>query len=326
MQPTADPQRPRLRSPGEPGPNAGQSARRRRRSQRHAALILTAMAALLGWCGWIFAGVDGVALSVVLGVLTLLLIRQMPPGIVLRAIGARPLPPRQAPLLYDILARLCRRAGLGRAPALYMTGGQFPTALTIGAGEDAAIVLSQSLLAEMTVREIHGILAHEIVHVRNGDLAMMQLAVVAGQLARLLAQVAFLLMFAGLFLKAAAVPGYPLAPLLLLVAAPLGIGLLHRALSREREGEADLEAAELTGDPFGLAMALDRMRRREQILIETRFPGARLLRMPRLLRDHPATEERIRRLRAMPQEPDAEPSGDRPDEPAVEDPVSRPGE
>jgi heat shock protein HtpX len=304
----------------------GEGARHGRRSRRHAALMLAAMAILLGYCGWIVAGMEGVLLGAFLGGMTLLVIRQMPPEVVLRALGARFIPSQQAPALYDILDRLCRRAGLARVPALYVADTRFPTAFTIGAGESAAIALSQGLLAVMTTREIRGVLAHEIMHIRNGDIALMQLALVAGQLARLLAQLALLLLLFGLLLHAAAVPSYPLVPLLLLVAAPLAIGLLRRALSREREGEADLGAAELTGDPAGLAMALADMRRLEQKLIAARFPGMRLIRIPGLLRDHPATEERIRRLWTMPQMPDAESSGDRTPATSVKDPAAWPWE
>jgi heat shock protein HtpX len=70
-------------------------------------------------------------------------------------------------------------------------------------------------------------------------------------------------------------------------------------LSREREAEADLEAADLTGDPEGLASALVKIRRCEQLLLRARIGGAMSLRLPTLLRTHPPTEERIRRLLAM---------------------------
>jgi len=86
--------------------------------------------------------------------------------------------------------------------------------------------------------------------------------------------------------------------------------LLQLALSRTREGEADLEAAELTGDPHGLASALVKMRRQEQMLLRGRFPTAAPLRVPSLFRDHPATEERIQALLAMPQPRDAEAADD----------------
>lgn len=287
------------------GSAAAQAERASRsgRSRHHAALILAAMAALIGYCGWIVAGVDGILVSVFLAITTLLMVRQMPIEVVLYALRARPIADRQASVLYDILDCLCRRADIGPMSALYTIGTRFPAAFTIGSGETVAIVLSEGLLAKVTAREVRGILAHEIMHIRNGDIALMQLAMVAGQLARILAQLAVLLLFFGFVLRVAAVPSYPLAPLLLLIATPFGIGLMRRALSREREGEADLEAAELTGDPAGLAMALDKMRDLERILLKTRFPGARLLRVPSLFRDHPATEERIRRLQAMPQRP-----------------------
>jgi heat shock protein HtpX len=95
-----------------------------------------------------------------------------------------------------------------------------------------------------------------------------------------------------------------------LAVAPLGVGLLQLALSRTREGEADLEAAELTGDPHGLASALAKLRRREQMLLRGRLPTTAVLRVPSLFRDHPATEERIQALLAMPQPRDARFAGD----------------
>jgi heat shock protein HtpX len=99
---------------------------------------------------------------------------------------------------------------------------------------------------------------------------------------------------------------FPLVSLLVLAVAPRGVGLLQLALSRTREGAADLEAAELTGDPHGLALALIKLRRREQMLLRGRFPTAMPLRLLSLFRDHPATEQRIQPLLAMPQPRDFE--------------------
>ena len=129
----------------------------------------------------------------------LVLVRQLPPGLVLQAIGARPVERWESPALYQILDSLCERAGL------------------------------------------------------------------------------------------------------VLAVAPLSGGLLQLALSRGREGEADLEAAELTGDPHGLASALIKLCRREQMQLRWRFRT----KIPSLLRDHWATEQRIQALLAMPQPRDA---------------------
>jgi hypothetical protein len=103
----------------------------------------------------------------------------------------------------------------------------------------------------------------------------MQLAIVVARLTRLLAQVALMLVFFGLFLRVVFARAFPTPPLLVLAAAPLGVNLLQLALSRAREAEADLEAAELTGDPYGLASALVKMRNQEQMLLHQWSPTAR---------------------------------------------------
>jgi len=180
----------------------------------------------------------------------------------------------------------------------------------VGQGTATTIVLSAALVRGMTLREIQGILAHEIVHVRNGDIALMQLAMVAGRLTRLLSQIGLLLVFFSLFLRVVAVRAIPIAPLMILIVAPIAVSILQLALSRAREGEADLEAAELTGDPHALASALVKMRRHEKMLFRGRFPTVAPLRIPSLLRDHPATEERIRALLSLPQPPGIAPEDD----------------
>jgi heat shock protein HtpX len=265
----------------------GDSKRRRRHAARlHSALLLIAMATLLSYCGWIVAAWDGVLWS----------LRRVPPDLMLQAIGAYPVTRWEAPMLYEILDALCRRARLNRIPHLCWVAERLPVAFTVEQGEVATIVLSKGLASDMTAREIRGILAHEIVHIRNGDLALMQLAMVVGQLTRTVSQIAFLIVFFSLLLRTVSAPSLPVVPLLVLAVAPLGVGLMQLALSRPREGEADLESAELTGDPHGLASALIKMRRRERMLLRGRFPSVAPLRVPSLFRDHPATEQRIRAL------------------------------
>ena len=164
------------------------------------------MAALLSYCGWITAGWDGILWSLVGGAMMLVLVRRVPPGLVLHAIGARPVARWEAPMLYEILDELCRQAGLDQVPHLCWVGERFPVAFTIGGGEATTIALSEALEREMTAREIRGILAHEIVHVRNRDIAFMQLAMVVGQLTRTVSQIAILLVFFSLFLQTGSAP------------------------------------------------------------------------------------------------------------------------
>ncbi len=91
----------------------------------------------------------------------------------------------------------------------------------------------------------------------------------------------------------------------LLLFAPTLAGLLQLALSRTREYDADLDAAGLTGDPRGLASALDKLQRYEGGLLEILFLPGRHIPHPSLLRTHPDTRERIKRLLALESRPDA---------------------
>jgi heat shock protein HtpX len=273
--------------------------RRRWRSRLNSVLLLSAMAALLAYCGWVVAGGPGILWSLGASFAALIVLRHMPPSFLLRALKAQPLPRAQAPPLYRILDDLCQDAEIKSLPLLCRVPGPGPAAFTMWNADTAAIVLSQSVIDTMSARELRGILAHEVIHLKNGDLALMQLAVVVGRMTRVLPQVAFLLLFMALLLNTVAARSFPLLPLMVLAVAPLGVNLLQFALSRTREAEADLEAAELTGDPLGLAFALIKMRDQERTSLQRRYPGTILIPVPPLFRDHPATEERIQRLLRM---------------------------
>ena len=81
--------------------------------------------------------------------------------------------------------------------------------------------------------------------------------------------------------------------------APTVSNLLQLALSRAREYDADLDAAQLTGDPAGLASALDKLERYQGRFWEDLLLPGRRIPDPSLLRSHPPTEERVRRLLAL---------------------------
>ena len=85
----------------------------------------------------------------------------------------------------------------------------------------------------------------------------------------------------------------------LLVAAPIVANLILGALSRQREYLADLEAVALTGDPAGLARAIELIEMAQKRIAFGAFPGAVRIRLPRLLSSHPDPKDRIRRLRQL---------------------------
>ncbi|MEJ2479976.1 MAG: zinc metalloprotease HtpX, partial [Acidihalobacter sp.] len=221
------------------------------------------------------------------------------PRWILGLYGARRMQPVDAPSLFRLRDELAERAGLERVPALYYVPTPVLNAFSVGRRSDAAIGLSDGLLHRLPSRELAGVLAHEISHIRHNDVWVMTLADILGQITRTLSLLGQLLLLLNLPLIALAEAHVPWSGILLLIAAPWLSILLQLGLSRSREFSADLGAVELTTDPEGLAQALMRL--------ETQQPApfgqsARMRSEPSLLRSHPVTEQRIARLRELAQD------------------------
>jgi len=271
----------------------------RLRNLVHTVVLLGGMALLVAAIGWIFAGPVGIAWAVGLGAVLLVLGARASSSILLRLYHARPITPREQPDLHAILAELADRAGLPRPPQLVYIPSRMIQAFTVELNEGPAIAVTDGLLRGLNAREIAAVLAHEIAHVRHGDIRIMTIADVVTKLTSTFA-------FAGMVLVLISLPLYlmgaapaPWLAVLLLVAAPTVAVLLQLALSRAREYDADHTAAVLSGDPQALASALVMLERYqgrpwEQMVM----PGYRLPE-PSLLRSHPATADRVARLRAI---------------------------
>jgi heat shock protein HtpX len=258
----------------------------------HTVLLLGAMAALAGYLGWVLLGMEGLVGAAIVVPLVAALTPGASPRLVLRLSGGAEIAPAHAPGLYRLHAALAERAGLARIPRLYYVPSRVLNAFAVGQRKNAAIALTDGLLRSLDSREIAGVLAHELAHVRSNDVWVMTLADVVGRVTGMLSffgvvLLAFLLPFA-----AAAGMRLPLVPLLVLMLAPFVSALLQLALSRTREYDADIAAAQLTGDPRGLASALDKLERLQGGWMERMF----MSRTPRWLRTHPDIGERIRRL------------------------------
>jgi heat shock protein HtpX len=233
---------------------------------------------------------------------------RLPPGGVMRLYRARPMDPRTGSQLLDAVSVLARRAELPAVPAVYIIPSSTLNAFATGSPANAAIGVTEGLLRQLSLREIVGVLAHEISHIRNNDLGVMALADVMTRFTQSLSLTALIL--AGLNIISA-IWGESFiswSAVLLLYLAPTLASLLQLGLSRSREYDADLEGALLTRDPAGLAMALKRLDQLQGSFWEDMMypvPGRRMP-VPSLLRSHPPTEERVARLlelQGSPQEP-----------------------
>jgi heat shock protein HtpX len=213
----------------------------------------------------------------------------------LRFSGATELHPEQAPGLYRLLQALAQRAGLARAPRLFYLPTRVLNAFAVGRRDDAAITVTDGLLRRLEGREIAGVLAHELAHVRANDVWVMTLADLVGRITGTLSFFGLALLFVWLPLALFSGGSLPLLPILVMIFAPTLSAMLQLALSRTREYDADLAAAELTGDPRGLASALNTLERLQGGWMERLF----LARVPNWLRSHPQTDARIQRLLAL---------------------------
>lgn len=257
-------------------------------------LLLAAMTMLAVFCAWLVAGNAGIFLAIGIVVATLIYGQRLSPRAIMRLHRAVPLPAWRLPAVHAGLATLARRAGLGRAPEVYRLRRDDIAAFTVGNGDRSAIAVSDGALRHLPPRELGAVLAHEVAHVAAGDTAWMTLADV---IARTTTSISLVGVVSGLIL--AMISGeiaIPLWAVMLLALAPMATGLLMSAFSREREFAADLAAARLTRDPAGLAAALARIEAATQGAWHVFLRSTRRRVAPSMLRSHPSTQDRIRRL------------------------------
>jgi heat shock protein HtpX len=282
-------------------PHLDSKARRRHKLRNfvHSALLVAGMVGLLSGIVWLIFGLETALWALVGWGIGLFLAPRVSPRVVMRLYRAQRLSPADFPAGYDLLQELAARAGLSRTPSLYYIPSATFNAFTMGSRDDAVVSVTDGLIRALDLRELAGVLAHEISHVRNNDLWVMSLADSISRLTSLFA-------YAGMFLLVFSLPMMlfqgSLAPLflaLLLIFAPTFASLLQLALSRAREFDADLEAASLTGDPLGLASALKKLERRGGGLWERIFLPGRQIPDPSLLRSHPTAADRIERLLSL---------------------------
>ena len=270
-------------------------ARHRWLNRLQTALLVLTLLGIAAVAGSLLLGDGGLWLALAAAGFTLLLEPAAASGLTLRLYGARPLHPNEAPDLWAVLRELAARAGLPAVPVPHYVPSGVVNAFATGSKHHAAIALTDGLLRSLTPRELTGVLGHEIAHIANEDLRVMGLADSISRLTHLLAllgQLAIVLSLPALLLGVAEV-NWP--ALLLLAVAPQLALLAQLGLSRVREFDADRLAAELTGDPHGLASALAKIERVSRSWRAWLLPGWGNPE-PSWLRTHPATAERIERL------------------------------
>jgi heat shock protein HtpX len=233
----------------------------------------------------------------------------------LRSAKAQVITEADHPEFYGMVRDLAQRAGLPM-PRVAVSPSDQPNAFATGRNPEHAVVCATTgLLQQLSRDEVEGVMAHELMHVRNRDILI---GSVAAAVATAISAIAQMAMFASMFSGSRDDDerGNPIVVLVVAMFAPMAAGLIQMAISRSREFEADRGAAELLGSGESLASALEKIeimaaRSPMQVapaqaqayihnpLAEMHHKRGTGLDVSRLFSTHPATAERIRLLRSM---------------------------
>ncbi|MBI5449248.1 M48 family metallopeptidase [Candidatus Gottesmanbacteria bacterium] len=235
--------------------------------------------------------------------------------IVLAMSGARPADRRRDFDLYTVTENLCIAAGLPK-PKLYVIDDTAMNAFATGRDPEHAVVCATTgIVQKLERRELEGVIAHELSHVKNFDIRLMAVVAV------LVGTVAFL---ADMFMRSLWWGGHRdrdnekgtgqlmiAVGIVLAIVTPLIAQIIKLAISRKRELLADASAANLTRYPEGLARALEKLSKDKEVLeaatnatahlyITNPFKGKQFSAwFSGLFNTHPPIDERIKILRAL---------------------------
>ena len=270
-------------------------------------LLMAAIMALFGVIGSYMGGASGMMMALAFGGAMNLFAYWFSDKMVLRMYNAQEVDAASAPQFYAMVRELAQQAQLPM-PRVYLIDEAQPNAFATGRNpEHAAVAATTGILHLLSARELRGVMAHELAHVQHRDILISTIsATMAGAISSL---ANFALMFGGRDSEGR--PSNPIASIALALLAPLAATLIQMAISRAREFEADRGGAEICGDPDALASALakidayargipmptaDEHPATAQMMIMNPLSGGGLA---GLFSTHPATEERVARLRAM---------------------------
>lgn len=264
-------------------------------------LLMAAIVALFGAVGLMLGGASGMLIALLVGGAMNLWAYWNSDQMVLRMYNAREVDALSGGEFYTMVQELAHRAALPM-PRVYIIDEAQPNAFATGRNpENAAVAATTGILRMLNSREVRGVMAHELAHVKNRDTLISTLsATVAGAIS-MLAQF-------GMFFGGDRERPNPVVQIVVMLLAPIAAMLIQMAISRAREFGADRGGSEISGDPEALASALRKIEayaqgrpmeaaemhpETAQMMIINPLSGGDL---QGLFRTHPATEERVRRL------------------------------
>jgi heat shock protein HtpX len=273
------------------------------------AILMAAITALFMAIGSLIGGRSGMMLALVVAAGMNFFSYWFSDKLVLKMYNAQEVDETSAPQFYRLVQDLAQRAQLPM-PRVYLINEDAPNAFATGRNpEHAAVAATTGILRALSERELRGVMAHELAHVRHRDILISTVSATMAGAISMLAN--FAMLFGGRDSEGRS--HNPIVGLLVMLLAPLAASLIQMAISRSREFEADRGGAEISGDPQALASALQKIHRFAQgmpmeaaerhpetaqmMIMNPLSPGG----LRGLFSTHPSTEERVERLLAMAQ-------------------------
>lgn len=218
--------------------------------------LLTALTVILVLAGEYLGGSNGALIAFVIAAATNFFSYFYSDKIALAMYGAQPVTREQLPRAYDVVERLTSKAGLPM-PKMYVIPSESPNAFATGRNpQHASVAVTHGILGLLSDEELEGVLAHELGHVRNRDILTSSIAATLAGAITILARMAF---WFGAFGGGGDRRDREGGGIIMLILAPFAAMLIQLWVSRTREYEADHTGAQLTGNPYALASALEKI-------------------------------------------------------------------
>ncbi|MDE3178420.1 MAG: zinc metalloprotease HtpX [Acidobacteriota bacterium] len=223
-------------------------------------ILLACLTGVLLAIGDLWAGRQGITIAIILAAVMNLGSYFFSDKIAIASSGAKPITREENPRIYQIVERLAAKANIP-VPKIYMIPTDSPNAFATGRNPNhASVAVTRGILELCNDTEMEGVLAHELGHVKNRDILISAVvATVAGAITYIAQMVMWAEMFGGFGGSNEGEGGGIFSALAMMIMAPLAATLIQLAISRSREYQADSTGAHITGNPQGLASALEKI-------------------------------------------------------------------
>ena len=272
------------------------------------AVLLGALTGLLILIGGYVGGKNGMLIAFIFAMGMNFFSYWFSDKIVLRMYQAREVDSQQAPELHRLVHDLAMKAGLPM-PRVYIIPGDTPNAFATGRNEKHAVVaVTEGIMRILSREELEGVIGHELTHIKNHDILIGSIAAtIAGAISMLANMAQWAAIFGGSRSDDEEGGGF-VGMIFMAILAPIAAMLIQMAISRSREYLADDGGAKVSGKPWALAGALEKLQAASQAIPMNANPSTAHMfivnpltgrAFMNLFSTHPPIEERIARLRAM---------------------------